>query len=83
MRLPRRLAVAFFVAVFSGFEGLAAVRDRYGNRLELHDDYFDKVMGTSSVREAFVKGAPTAAIVAAWDHGLREFNRLRTEYLLY
>jgi hypothetical protein len=35
------------------------------------------------VREAFVKGAPTEAIVAAWAQGLGEFNRLRTEYLLY
>ncbi len=62
---------------------LAAVRSRHGDRLELHDDYFDKVMGTSSVREAFVKGEPAAVIATLWEQGLGDFARLRAEHLLY
>jgi len=62
---------------------LASVRARHGDRLELHDDYFDKVMGTSSVREAFVKGEPAAVIAALWEQGLGDFARLRAEHLLY
>ncbi|MFM7749490.1 MAG: DUF1343 domain-containing protein, partial [Opitutaceae bacterium] len=62
---------------------LAAVLARHGDRFELHDDYFDKVMGTSSVREAFVKCESAPAIAAAWEPGLEAFSRLRAEYLLY
>lgn len=35
---------------------LEVVRRIYGTKLELHADYFDKVMGTSTVREAFERG---------------------------
>lgn len=52
-------------------------------KLELHADYFDKVMGTSTVREAFVRGVPIPEIAAAWQPGLAEFARLREPYLLY
>jgi len=62
---------------------LGVVRDRCGGRLELHDDYFDKVMGTSSVREAFVRGEPALAIAASWEAGLVEFARVRAPHLLY
>jgi uncharacterized protein YbbC (DUF1343 family) len=62
---------------------LGAVRARYGERLELHDDYFDKVMGTSTVREAFVRGEAAAAIAASWEPGVAEFARIRAPHLLY
>lgn len=62
---------------------LAAVRARYADRLELHDDYFDKVMGTSSVREAFRRGESADAIAAGWEPGVDDFARLRAGHLLY
>ncbi len=52
-------------------------------KLELHADYFDKVMGTSTVREAFVRGDAVGDIVAGWQAGLAEFARLREPFLLY
>ena len=54
-----------------------------GAKLELHADYFDKVMGTSLVREAFERGEPFAKIAAAWEPGLTEFTKLREPFLLY
>ena len=55
----------------------------YGAKLELHDRYFDKVMGTSSVREALLRDEPVEKIVAGWKPGLDEFAKLRQPYLLY
>ena len=62
---------------------LQVVRRLYGAKLELHADYFDKVMGTSTVREAFERGEGFAEISARWVPGLAEFAALREPFLLY
>ncbi len=62
---------------------LETVRKIYGAKLELHADYFDKVMGTSTARAAFERGEGYATIAARWEAGLAEFARMRTEFLLY
>jgi uncharacterized protein YbbC (DUF1343 family) len=62
---------------------LEEIRTTYGTRLELHDDYFDKVMGTSTVRTAFNAGTPWSAIVAGWTRDLAAFAEERRPYLLY
>ena len=62
---------------------LAAVKELYGDKLEFHAAYFDKVLGTSSVREALERGEPAAKIVAAFQPGLADFEKLREPYLLY
>ncbi len=62
---------------------LAVIRKHYGDKLELHDRYFDKVMGTSSVREALLRGESVETIVAGFKPGLDEFARTRAPFLLY
>jgi len=62
---------------------LQTVKKLYGNKLELHDRYFDKVMGTASVREALERGESYERIVAAWQPGLNEFAKVRAPFLLY
>jgi len=62
---------------------LSVIKQTYGDKLELHAKYFDKVMGTSAVREALERGEPTGKIVAAFAPGLAEFGNLREPYLLY
>lgn len=62
---------------------LRVVNALHEGKLELHADYFDKVMGTSTVREAFERGVPTATISAGCDAGLRAFAREREPFLLY
>ena len=62
---------------------LDVVRRLYGAKLELHADYYDKVMGTSTVREAFERGEKPEAIVARWAEELREFGEARKSFLLY
>ncbi len=62
---------------------LSAVKQLYGGKLEFHDEYFDKVMGTSSVREALERGDPGDKIVAGFQPDLSAFAKLREPYLLY
>ena len=62
---------------------LAVIKKLYGDKLELHDRYFDKVMGTSSVREALQRGEPVGKIVAGFKPGLDAFAKARAPYLLY
>ncbi len=62
---------------------LSVVKEVYGDQLELHDRYFDSVMGTSSVRRALESGAPADQIVSGFSPGLAEFAKLREPFLLY
>jgi len=59
------------------------VRDAYPSEFAFHADYFDKVMGTASVRQALEAGESVEAILAALEPGLRAFADLRRPYLLY
>lgn len=62
---------------------LQAIRRLPGSRLELHAEYFDKVMGTSRVREAVERDESFERIVAGFGGGLAEFAREREPFLLY
>ncbi len=62
---------------------LAVIKKIYGERFALHADYFDKVMGTSSVRQALFRGDEASTMVAGFAAGLEEFARSRAEFLLY
>jgi len=62
---------------------LATIKEIYGAKLEFHAEYFDKVLGTSSVREALERGEPVEKIVADFQPGLSAFEKLRQPYLLY
>jgi len=62
---------------------LQTVKQLYGDKLEFHAGYFDKVLGTSSVREALERGEPVKEIVAGFQPGLDDFAKLRAPFLLY
>ncbi len=60
-----------------------AIRDAYPEKFKFDAHYFDRVMGTSKVREALEAGRPVKEIVASWQAGLKEFAESRRPYLLY
>jgi uncharacterized protein YbbC (DUF1343 family) len=62
---------------------LSVVKQLYGDKLEFHAEYFDKVLGNSAVREALERGESADKIVATFQPGLDAFARLREPYLLY
>jgi uncharacterized protein YbbC (DUF1343 family) len=74
----------------SAFRSVAAilhiirtVREMYPDKFAFHAEYFDKVMGTASVRKALEAGADVATILANIQPGLDAFASLRKAYLLY
>lgn len=62
---------------------ISVLREMYPDRFAFHDDYFDKVCGTSTVRKALLGGIVADAIVREFEKGLQEFEALRKPYLLY
>ncbi|MBU4494304.1 MAG: DUF1343 domain-containing protein, partial [Acidobacteria bacterium] len=52
-------------------------------QFEFHADYFDKIMGTDTVRNALEADTPVATIVDGFKRDLEEFSRNRKEFLLY
>jgi len=62
---------------------LSIVGQLYGDKLEFHAEYFDKVVGTSTVREALQRGESVEKIVAGFEPALAEFAKLRAPFLLY
>jgi len=72
-----------FRSVRTSLHIIAVLREIYPDRFAFHDDYFDKVCGTSSIREALLGGVAVEAIVGGFEKGLREFEALRKTYLLY
>ena len=74
-------------AVFRSFETflhiVATIRGMYPDKFEFHKSYFDKVMGTSRIREALEAGTPVKTIVDGLRPGLEAFLELRKPYLLY
>jgi len=62
---------------------IKTVRDAHPADFAFHADYFDKVMGTASVRKALEAGTDIATILANIEPGLAAFAELRKPYFLY
>ena len=62
---------------------LEVARKASGQKLELHADYFDHVLGTATVREALNRGDGYSRIVAGFTAGITEFATQRAPFLLY
>lgn len=74
---------AAYRSVEAALHIIKTIRDTYPDEFEFHKEYFDKVMGTSKVREALERGTSVRVIVAEFKAGLEEFKALRKPYLLY
>jgi uncharacterized protein YbbC (DUF1343 family) len=62
---------------------LRVIKARFPDRLQFHSDYFDRVLGTSMVRQAIEQSAVTEEIINGFRAGLGEFSTLRQLFLLY
>jgi uncharacterized protein YbbC (DUF1343 family) len=74
---------AAFRSVAAVLHIVQTVRAMYPDKFAFHAEYFDKVMGTASVRQALEAGRDAAAVVAGLKDGLDAFAALRKPYLLY
>jgi uncharacterized protein YbbC (DUF1343 family) len=57
--------------------------DMYPGHFKFHDEYIDKIMGTSKVRQAFEKGIDVKDITKSYQQELDSFAELRKPYLRY
>ena len=74
---------AAYRSVETALHIIKTIRDTCPDKFEFHKEYFDKVMGTSKVRDALEKGTSVGEIVAGFKTGLEGFKVLREPYLLY
>lgn len=72
---------------FRSFESalhiIRTILDTYPAHFEFHRDYFDKIMGTSRIREALEKGVAVRDIMEGLGEELGRFAETRKPYLLY
>lgn len=62
---------------------IKTIMDNYPDDFKFHAQYFDKIMGTSEVREALEKGIEVREIIRRHEEDLKRFSESRKPYLLY
>ena len=65
---------------------VAMLREAYamsGDNWAWREAHFDRLAGTDALRLGIEAGQDFAALTAAWDEGVREFEQLRRPYLIY
>ena len=72
---PTRTEVAMLAHFIAQYPEFKIPRDRY--------DRFDKAMGTSTIREALLRGDAPQHIWSQWSEQLANFSAARQKYLLY
>jgi uncharacterized protein YbbC (DUF1343 family) len=62
---------------------IKTIRDMYPEKFQFHKDYFDKIIGSSKIRESIEKGTSIQEVVKSFEKELGYFSELRKPYLLY
>jgi len=62
---------------------LETVKRLYPEKLRFGEDTFDRLAGTSRLREALERSRPFREVVQSWQVDLEEYRERRKKYLLY
>ncbi len=62
---------------------IRAIMDIYPGSFTFHEEYFDKIMGTSRIRRALENGVTVEDIIKGYEKELHNFSQLRKPFLLY
>jgi len=62
---------------------IKTIRDNYLTDFKFYVEYFDKIAGTSSIRQAIERDAKIVEIVGNYSRKIEEFAKFRKAYLLY
>ena len=62
---------------------ISTVMKMHPSHFKFHNEYFDKIIGTSKVREALEKRTDVKIIIKSYQQELNSFYELRKPYLLY
>jgi len=74
--------------ILTGITIIHCLQELYGlkrvwNPRNCREEFFDKLLGTDSVRIALQNGETPKAIATQWKKGLQAFNRTRKKHLMY
>lgn len=64
-------------------EWLVQAYNWYPNKDKFFTDFFEKLAGTTQLREQIDEGLTAAEIHASWQHDIDDFKKIRKKYLLY
>ena len=56
---------------------------QYPDKEKFFSPFFDKLAGTSALREQIIKGESEENIKKSWQPGINKFKKIRKKYLLY
>jgi len=62
---------------------IKTIKDLYPDQFKFHEEYFDKIMGTSTTRKALERGLSIQKIIDSYRQQLDDFREMRKSYLLY
>ncbi len=62
---------------------IKTIRDLYPDQFKFHEEYFDKIMGTSTIRKGLERDLSIRQIINSYRQQLRGFREMRKTYLLY
>jgi uncharacterized protein YbbC (DUF1343 family) len=72
-----------FRPFLTGIAIVQQIRKDYRDRFEWKADHFDRLCGTSRIREMIDAGTPLHVIKSAWTDELHAYDVMRKAYLLY
>ncbi len=62
---------------------IKTILEMYPDKMKFHDEYFDKIMGNSEVRKMLLKGESVEKIIHSYQEELKNFNKMRKNFLIY
>jgi uncharacterized protein YbbC (DUF1343 family) len=62
---------------------LRTVMDSHPDEFQFYEDYFDKIMGSSKIREDLENGSRVEDVIQGFAQDLEEFAQKRKSYLIY
>ena len=62
---------------------IKTILEMYPENFKFHTEYFDKIIGTSKIREAIEEGTEVRDIISIYQEELSRFSKQRESYLLY
>ena len=72
-----------FEPVKFGVKLVYALNKLYPGKFEFKDNWFDKLMGDKNIRVKIKQGEDINSIIASWKSELKEFNKIRSKYIIY
>ena len=68
---------------YTGVRIVAEIAQMYPRNLEWKTAHFDRLCGTSTIREAITSGRSIEELRSQWQPGLQSFLKIRAKYLIY